>query len=362
MKLKEQLRMLVILLAMPLAFVACDNNDDENGAPIVAEKGVFVFNSGNQASGIDGTLSFIDEKTETVSNNVFETTNERKLGSTVQDGVILGNNLYIAVSKSNTIEVVNKNTLVSVVQIVPTPAQGNTPRDIVTDGKYVYVSMYTGVVSRIDPSTNTIDKTVAVGPNPEEMVIVNKSLYVTNSDGNNYNAGYANGKSVSKISLSDFVEEKKIAVGLNPTKITADVLGNVLVLCMGDYSATPATVWKINAEDEATSMNIPATIMDIKDNSLYVINAPYGAPSITYTVYNTSSGAVEKKNFVSAPVDAPAGIAVHSDGRIFITSYTLVGGFASYKTPGYVSEYSSDGTFVKKYDVGVGAVSMTFLK
>ena len=55
MKLKEQLRMLVILLAMPLAFVACDNNDDENGAPIVAEKGVFVFNSGNQASGIDGT-------------------------------------------------------------------------------------------------------------------------------------------------------------------------------------------------------------------------------------------------------------------------------------------------------------------
>lgn len=108
MKLKEQLRMLVILLAMPLAFVACDNNDDENGAPIVAEKGVFVFNSGNQASGIDGTLSFIDEKTETVSNNVFETTNERKLGSTVQDGVILGNNLYIAVSKSNTIEVVNK--------------------------------------------------------------------------------------------------------------------------------------------------------------------------------------------------------------------------------------------------------------
>ena len=140
---------------------------------LLPRKAFFVFNSGNQASGIDGTLSFIDEKTETVSNNVFETTNERKLGSTVQDGVILGNNLYIAVSKSNTIEVVNKNTLVSVVQIVPTPAQGNTPRDIVTDGKYVYVSMYTGVVSRIDPSTNTIDKTVAVGPNPEEMVIVN---------------------------------------------------------------------------------------------------------------------------------------------------------------------------------------------
>lgn len=127
MKLKEQLRMLVILLAMPLAFVACDNNDDENGAPIVAEKGVFVFNSGNQASGIDGTLSFIDEKTETVSNNVFETTNERKLGSTVQDGVILGNNLYIAVSKSNTIEVVNKKYIGKCRSDSPYPSSGQYP-------------------------------------------------------------------------------------------------------------------------------------------------------------------------------------------------------------------------------------------
>ena len=125
--------------------------------------------------------------------------------------------------------------------------------------------------------------------------------------------------------IADRNAEMDLPFRKNPPKITADALGNVLVLCMGDYSATPATVWKINAEDEATSMNIPATIMDIKDNSLYVINAPYGAPSITYTVYNTSSGAVEKENFVSAPVDAPAGIAVHSDGRIFITSYTLVG-------------------------------------
>ena len=64
--------------------------------------------------------------------------------------------------------------------------------------------------------------------------------------------------------------------------------------------------------------------MDIKDNSLYVINAPYGAPSITYTVYNTSSGAVEKENFVSAPVDAPAGIAVHSDVFLLLLTLWLV--------------------------------------
>jgi hypothetical protein len=69
--------------------------------------------------------------------------------------------------------------------------------------------------------------------------------------------------------------------------------------------------------------------------------------------------------FVKDPVDAPAGIAVEDD-RIFISSYSLVNGSASYNTDGYVNEYRTDATdvyppnyqLVKKYDVGVGPVHM----
>ena len=362
MKLKESFKMLTFVLALPVLFSACDSDNSEDGVPLVATKGVFVFNTGNQGTGVDGSLSFIDEKTNTVTSDVFQMVNGRSLGSTVQDGVILGNHLYIAVSKSNTIEVVHKNTLMSVAQIRPTTDQGSSPRDIVTDGKYVYVSMYSGHVSRIDPATNTIDKTVAVGPNPEEMVIANNHLYVVNSDGNNWQAGYANGKSVSKISLSS-LDEKKIAVGLNPTKIVADVSGNVIVLCVGDYDATPAALWLINKEDEAKNWGKAATFMAIKDNSLYAIDAPFGSTTIEYSVYNTQTGNLERDNFVSLAVDSPAGMAIDPDnGRIFITSYTLVGGFTSYTTPGYVNEYTSDGTFVQKYNIGVGPSGMIFLK
>lgn len=362
MKLKGQLRMLALVLALPILLWACNKDKSEDGVPIVATKGVFVFNSGNQKGNIDGSLSFIDEKTGAVTNDVFKTANERSLGSTVQDGVILGNNMYIAVSKSNTIEVVNKNTLASVTQIRPTAAQGSSPRDIVTDGKYVYVSMFSGQVSRIDPSTNTIDKTVAVGPNPAEMVITHNHLYVANSDGLNFNEGYVNGKSVSKISLSTLAE-KKIPVGMNPTKIVADASGNVIVLCMGDYNENPAALWIINEDDVARDWGKTATLMAIKGNSLYTINTPFGTTTKKYSVYNTQTGDLEKDNFVSVPVDSPAGIAIDPDnGRILITSYTLVSDKASYATPGYVSEYSSDGAFVKRYDVGVGAVYMTFLK
>lgn len=360
---KETFKYLALGFIMPIAFTSCSDDDDETPEePSLAEKGVFVFNTGNQGSSIEGSLSFIDKKNGQVINNAFKTVNSRSLGMTVQDGVILGNNLYIAVSESNTIEVVNKNTLESVTQIQPTADEGSTPRDIVTDGTYVYVSMYSGHVSRINPNTNSIDKTVAVGPNPEEMAITNGSLYVVNSDGLNWGAGYVNGKSVSKINLTSMTE-KKIAVGLNPTRIGADKSGNVLLLCMGDYGANPASIWKINSNDVATDMGITATIMSVSGNTLYTINSPWGASEITYKSYNTTNGTVISESFVTEPVDSPAGIAINSeDGSIFITSYNLVGGYASYNTPGYVAEYTSNGTFVKKYDVGTGAVSMTILK
>ena len=365
--LKEQMKMLALLvLALPMTFVACsddDNPSDDPDAPGRMETGVFVYNSGNQGSAIDGSLSFIDIQNGQVTNDAFLSVNGRSLGSTVQDGVVLGENLYIAVSESNTVEVVNKNTLVSVAQILPTTEQGSSPRDIVTDGDYVYVSMFSGHVSRINPATNTIDKTVKVGPNPEEMAISGDYLSVVNSDGNNWQAGYANGKSVSKVSLSTFEEEKKIPVGLNPTKMVTDASGNLIVLCMGDYTAAnPASLWKINSSDEAADMGIQATIMAVRGNSLYTINAPFGATEVSYIVYNTVTGAVENPNFVSTPVDSPAGLAVHPEsGNIYITSYTLVGGFASYNTPGYVNAYDPDGTLTGKYDVGVGAVYMSFL-
>ncbi len=366
--LKEALRLLAMTALISGSFVACsdDNNSDEPVLPenTVAEQGVFVFNGGNQSKAVEGSLSFIDLKNNTVLNDAFKTINGRSLGMTVQDGVILGSNLYIAVSESNTIEVVNKNTLESVKQIQPTEAQGTSPRDIVSDGKYVYVSMYSGHVSRIDPATYTIDKTVAVGPNPEEMAIANGYLYVVNSDGMNYNNGYADGKSVSKINMSSMTEEKKIEVGLNPTRIGADNSGNVLLLCMGNYYDIPATIWKIDSNDNATDTEIAATIMTVSGNSLYVINAPWGATEVTYTKYNTVTMAqAASDSFVSQPVDSPAGIAVDPDnGSIYITSYNMVDGYASYSTPSYVAEYSSNGTFVKKHDVGTGAVSMTIMK
>lgn len=374
---KKQLKYWMWAFTLPLVFCACDNDDNPGGdddKPFRAERGVYVFNAGNQRSSIDGSLSFIDlASPRGLTNNVFMTVNGRSLGSTVQDGVIWGDDMYIAVSESNTIEVVDKHTVASVAQIRPTAEQGKQPRDIVTDGKYIYVSMYDGYVSRIDPATNTIDKTVQVGPNPEEMAVLNGYLYVANSDGFNFPA--LTNSSVSKIALDDFTEEEKIMVGKNPCKVVAhEASGKLFVICMGDYTeANPNSLWTIDAAtDKVTDLHVNATLMCLSGNTLYTVYNQYGSPEAnSYISYNATDNSVLNEAFIPADrisedftanvVDNPQGIAVDPvSGHIFITSY--VSDPNSYTLPCYIFEYNAQGEALAKYDVGVGAVNMLVLE
>ena len=50
-----------------------------------------------------------------------------------------------------------------------------------------------------------------------------------------------------------------------------------------------------------------------------------------------------------------------SGGCLLYTSYNMVGGWPSYTTDGYVNEYSANGKFTNKYNVGVGPCGLTFL-
>lgn len=373
---KKHLKHLVWALAVPMLFVACDDDDNPGGGGdddqnFRAESGVYVFNQGNQSAGIGGALSFIDPSTASYRNDVFLLVNGRELGSMLQDGVVLGDNLYIAVNGSNTVEVVNKNTVQSVAQI-PTPSDLGGPRDVVTDGEYVYASMYGGYVVRIDPATNEIDNTVQVGPNPEEMAVLGNHLYVVNSDGMNWPPANC---SVSKINLDDFTEVKKIEVGNNPNKIVAHAAsGKLFVACWGDFYNNPNSLWTIDAaSDEATDLQVSVTFMCISGDVLYTIYDSYNGPeSVRYVAYNAEDNSVLDDTFIPVVtsnngseynrVDSPAGITVNpADGHIFIASY-VDDPVNAYTLPSYVYEYNAQGEVQRRYDVGVGAANMLVLE
>ena len=199
------------------------------------------------------------------------------------------------------------------------------------------------------------------------MVIANGFLYVVNSDGLNYQNGYVNGKSVSKIDLSSFTEVKKIEVGVNPTRIATDGT-NVYALSTGDYTPeNPSSIWKIDAQDNATDTGIGASWLAVQDGVLYTINSVFDENWMTtnyYITYNLSDMSVNSSAFLGENVvDAPAGICIDAEGgNLFVSSYNLAYGYASYDTEGYVNQYDLNGNLVKKYDVGVGPCFMTVLR
>ena len=378
MNVRDFLKLMSMLVAVPFVLTACDKDDDPEVTPTPAppvepdysvdsdKQGIYVFNSGNEGMSIEGSLSFINFSQKAVTNGLFKAKNGRSLGMTVQNGAIWNNKLYVAVYGSNTIEVMDKVTTESIKQIKLGEVDG-LPRYVLADAKYfyVYVSTQTGYVLRINPETDVVDGTVKVGPNPEEMVILNNFLYVVNSDGLNWENGYADGKSISKIDLSTFKEVKKIEIGINPTRIVTDGT-NVYALSMGDYGATPSSIWKIDANDNATDTGIGATWLAVSNGVLYTINSVYNEDWTTtnyYKSYNLSDMSVKSEAFLVEEVDAPAAITIDAEsGSIYVSSYNLAYGYASYDTDGYVNQYDLDGKLVKKYDVGVGPCYMLVLR
>ncbi|MBO4805055.1 MAG: hypothetical protein J5554_03350 [Paludibacteraceae bacterium] len=362
MEFKRSFRTIALLMMGAVSLTACSDDDDDepNNAPKEKFNAVLVVNSGSMGQN-DASISVIDLDSNKVYNNSFFKANDKRLGDTGQDAVRYGNKIYIAVSGSNTVEVIDGKTFKTVKSITPAEGYPGSPRDILAYGGKIYVSLYDGYVAKIDTASLAFEDTVAVGPNPEEMTIANDYLYVANSDGLNYNNSYENGKSVSKIDLKTFKETSKIEVLVNPCKLASDKSGNVFVISMGNYYDIPATIQKIDKKDKVTKIG-EATLMACYENTLYTINAPFGATTIDFISYNTTDGKVAKENYLNATAEElpnnPCGISVNpNDGNIFIGSYVSS---ADYTSDGNVFEYKADGTFKAKYNVGVGPIGFAY--
>lgn len=355
----KQIKLFTAALLCALSFTACSDDDSSPSKPSIdtySDAAAYVICQGNYyGGGINGTLGTISAN-YTFTDSIFSNVNAQSLGSTPQDGVAYGSRLYIAVYQSNVVFAVNRSTMK-----LEKTLQVSQPRDIVADGNYVYVSNYDGNITRID-TTSYSTTNIAVGPNPEEMVVANGNLYVVNSDGINY-PSMENGKSVSVINLSTFTENRKISVGLNPTKIAVDASGNVFLIAMGNYGDVPSIVQKISPDNSVNTDFARGTMMAIKDNKLYLVNVVFGSAT-TYKTINTITGDVESESFVGTDsgVEYVSGININpSNGDIYLLSdHLAASGYGDYSSPGYIKRYSSTGTLLNTIEVGIHPVSVVF--
>lgn len=280
------------------------------------------------------------------------------MGDTGEDMIQYGSKIYIAVYQSSLIEVVDAQTMVSIKSIPLVDAQSvaNKPRTLTCANGKVYIVLYSGSVAQMDTTTYAIEKTVAVGANPDKSVISNNKLYVANTGG----MATVRDSTVSVIDLSTFTELKRVVVNLNPSgSLDADSQGDVYVVSNGNYGKIPGKFQRIEAGTyKVTDINVGAKGFVVDNDKAYIYNFDYDASwqatNKTIKVYDLKNEKLITDNLISTTVaKTPYAIGVDP-----VTKYVYLG-VTDYSTLG--TAYCFDANGNKKYTFNTGLNPLKFL-
>lgn len=347
----------VCIAALMAAGITSCSDDDE---PVVknpdmptVSRGAYVLTQGNWTTKVEGSLNVLDYATGVYSRNVFQSVNKRSLGATPQCGVVYGSKIYIGMLESKTIEIIDRTTFKSIKQIkLQNPDQGTQPNSMATKDGKVYISMFDGYLARLDTLSQTIDASVKVGNNPDEIAIFRDRIYVPNSDGMNF-PDY--GKTASVVTINPFKVEATIDVPLNPGKFMTD--GSTLFLyARGNYDGIPGAVYKFDSNYRYEKL-FEATMAGIYGEYICYINKPFGVEAKSGK-YNITSGKITDIQ-LDELID-PTNMGVDpKTGNIIVSSNADLE-WDNYTRPGYLYEYDPDGKLIKRYDSGTGPACIFF--
>ena len=335
-------------------------------------KGLYVLNEGNMGSN-SCTLDYFDYASGKYTCNIFPTRNPevvKELGDVGNDLQIYGSKLYAVINCSHLVEVMDAASARHIATIE------------IPNGRYLtfhngkgYVSSYSGPVS-IDPNARLgyvaefdtaslqVTREVAVGYQPEELVVVNNNLYVANSGGYrvpNYD------RTVSVIDLTTFTEIQKIDVAINLHRLRKDAYDRIYVTSRGDYQGVGANTYVIDAATNTVSdtLNFAASNLCIAGDSLYFINVGWnnntGANTISYGLYDVKQKRQVATNFITdgteQQIKRPYGITVNPENHdIFVSDAQ------NYLVPGTLYCFTVQGKLKWQATTGDIPAHFAFLK
>lgn len=299
----------------------------------------------------NSTLAVYDFETRTTATDWYGTINDRKLGDTANDMGIYGSKLYLVVSTSGIVEVVDKQSGRSVKQIQMKDGTGRSrePRNITFYNGFAYVCSFDGTVAEIDTSTLAISRMTTAGRNPDGIAVAGNKLYVSNSGGLSF-PDYDS--TISVIDPVLFKEIKKIVVGANPFTLESDSRGQLYVVTRGNYGNERYQLHQIDTgTNEYISIIEGAHPLNftLSNDTLWMYSYDHRTGKSEFQTYDTRAGTLSTSGFIDPSlVKTPFGITRNGyTGELFITDA------GSYTTRGDVLCFSRNGQL--KYRLkGVG--------
>lgn len=221
----------LVLCLVSMAMVACSNDDDKVD-DIVSLKGVWVLNEGSYNANNAG-ISFYNPVTGAT---VLDLT-DGKLGDTAQDILQYGSHLFVSVSGSEYISIIDLHSKEEVKKI---DKLNDSPRYMVAHNGKVYASVYNTGIIEIDTLSFAVKhSTGELGKGLEGVAVSGGKLYVAVSNGGEY--GNLDNR-VAVLSLPTLSLEKHITVNKNPYYLQADTKGNVYLSSQDVWSADYSTI------------------------------------------------------------------------------------------------------------------------
>ena len=362
-----------MIALMGLVSVSCsDDPKEDEQEPLKPEagsyRGFYVLNQGNMGTN-KCTLDFCDLVTGKYTRDIYSQSNPNEvleLGDTGNGMAIEGENLYIVVNGSHKIEVVSVADAVKKGSV-----NVSSPRSIVFDGDYGYVSSFVGgegengSIVRFNLKTLAVEGSVSVGIMPEGIAVKDGKLYVANS-GDYADPAYLN--FISVVDTKSMRETGRIGAPINLQHILFDKAGRLWVSSRGNYADIPSALYAFDAAGDSynrtLSVPIPVSAMTLNGDEILTIGSTYDAnwnATYSYETVGTADGTCYGSYLSDAmmkKISTPYTVVVDEyDGNIYVTDVK------NYVSSGTLYMFNADGNTEKAhYTTGDIPCSVVFVK
>ena len=349
---------LLVFSAVLVAIASCtkENASEVTFAGIEVEVGeqngssskLYILNEGAYPGA--STLDLLDFKNKKYCTDIFAQANPevaQGLGNTGNDMALVDGKLWVLLNASNQVAVLHlpDAKLEKVLDV-------DSPRFIVTEGKYAYITSYAGAVyggeDMVPGKVYRIDKgsyassTVEVGYQPEGLAVLNGKLYVANSGGYNW----VHDNRISVIDLASFKLEKHIEAPMTNLFEMAASQDKVWVSTYGESSwyqdaegnwlstvSAPQSVASMTPDGKFTVLDgVHASKMSLSGNTLVCFGNDAemsgGYDNCIYFV-NTAGASFRKTRFADSDLSRigyPYAILMNEgNGDIYIADASFIG-------------------------------------
>ena len=298
MKVKKILWGALCLLAMGLSVVSCSDDDgflDDSGSKVILPgRRAYILYEGTFGFSNSGLAFYAPDKNADFIEDIYKRQNGKGMGDTGLSMVEHDDRIYVVVSGSNYVARLNA---AGVEQCRKTFT--NTPRYIVADDRFVYVTQYGGRVSKLD-AHSLVEMDVYRGENDclEGIAECDGRLYVANSYHYNDVGQVIYNNEVLVINANTMEREGRITdVTVNPERVWEED-DRIFLISRGDYGDVKNELQIIDPRNGNRVTHVcEATKLAEGDNDvIYLVN--------TSTVYDANWNAVTTNTFFTYHVNS----------------------------------------------------------